>query len=583
MKKFLTILLFALMMFNFQAQAQTLQAKVNRTDVPQGEVIMLSLEYKGKNTGKEPELSVLNQNFNIFSVAQASQRSYNNGETSESKLWHVGLMPKSAGKTLIPAIRLGNILSQEIEVNVIPLTDYKPEQVEEGEELPRYAIEATVDNKNPYVQQEINLSIIIYDAGGLQGGVPQFSDDGKNDWNIMALGEPELESKVINGNSVRLIKFNYALFPQKSGDLVIPSAQFGGYYLTGGKGANDPIQMLLNNQFGNIGLSFSGLSTANRNPVLLSTKPINVKVKPSINNQKWWLPAEKVELYSEWQPSPPVFKVGEAVSRNIYLKAVGVSDKQLPKLDWGQTENIKQYPEKPIAENKIENGQVASIQKTTNVYIPSQAGKAIIPEIKVDWFNVKTGKTETTKLPAMEIMVNSGNLSSNNLVNNIAAPEKMVEKTTSQPKQTIKGIKPRNNYWLYGGIVLAFALGMLLSYLMFKKNKNQPSPQSEANKQNFGAVIVKSAQQKNLKALRDNLVWWARENYKNPRITNLKEVAKAAEDDEFSEALEKLSQALYAPKAEKWDEEKLLNSFKKLNKFRHPNRAATSPLPKLYK
>ena len=88
---------------------------------------------------------------------------------------------------------------------------------------------------------------------------------------------------------------------------------------------------------------------ATRNPVVLNTKPIEVNVRPipPANNGNWWLPAESVKLYAEWSPQRPVFKVGEAVSRTVYLKAVGVVENQLPDIKFRDVAGLKQYPEKP--------------------------------------------------------------------------------------------------------------------------------------------------------------------------------------------------------------------------------------------
>lgn len=152
---------------------------------------------------------------------------------------------------------------------------------------------------------------------------------------------------------------------------------------------------------------------ATRNPVVLNTKQIEVNVRPipPANNGNWWLPAESVKLYAEWSPQRPVFKVGEAVSRTVYLKAVGVVENQLPDIKFRDVAGLKQYPEKPVAQNAVENGQVVAVKKNANVYIPDKAGNIAVPEISVDWFNVRTGRMERAVLPAANIQVQPGNVS----------------------------------------------------------------------------------------------------------------------------------------------------------------------------
>ena len=83
--------------------------------------------------------------------------------------WKVQLMPKSSGKVTIPALALGSLKSQPLSVDVLAAS---PENIKkqnaQAANAPRYAVEAEIDNKNPFVQQEVNLTLKIYDTGGLQ-------------------------------------------------------------------------------------------------------------------------------------------------------------------------------------------------------------------------------------------------------------------------------------------------------------------------------------------------------------------------------------------------------------------------------
>ena len=106
-----------------------------------------------------------------------------------------------------------------------------------------------------------------------------------------------------------------------------------------------------------------------------------VKPIPAGNGNKWWLPAENVELYAEWDPARPVFKEGEAVTRNIYLKAQGVIENQLPNITFSESAKLKQYPEKPATETVVDKGHIVSVKKIANVYIPNGSGEAVIPAV----------------------------------------------------------------------------------------------------------------------------------------------------------------------------------------------------------
>ena len=314
MRKIISILVFGIF-FCAEAFAQTLVAKTSRTDLPEGEAFLLTLDYDGSDASV-PELGVLDKDFTIYSVTNSYQTNIVNGQVSQQRQWQIGLVPKGVAGTAVtvPPIKLGNIQSNPVQLRILDAQNLAhPDNsdnpgYQEPQRGPRFAVKGDVDDKNPYVQQQINYTLTLYDAGGLQGGEPEFIDDGSNSWLIRSLGEPEINSKVVNGRSLREIKFRYAMFPQKSGRLKTPVIRFNGYYLTQGGRGSDPFEEIFGGSLFDAGVGF-GSMFATRNPVVLNTKPIEVNVRPipPANNGNWWLPAESVKLYAEWNPQRPVF------------------------------------------------------------------------------------------------------------------------------------------------------------------------------------------------------------------------------------------------------------------------------------
>lgn len=231
------------------AWAQTFNAAVNRTEVPQGETFVLTLELADGSDSGNPDLSVLDKDFIVYSVGNAFSYNYINGVASKSRQWQIALMPKNSGKITVPSIKLGNLETQPITLNVIPASAAATEasagtggyQAPQQMNRPKFSMTAEIGNPNPYVQQQVDYTLKIYDTGGLQGDMPQFIEDGSNNWIIRSLGEPIVGSKIVNGRSLREITFRYALFPQKSGVLPTPEVRFNGYYLTRSRGMNDPL------------------------------------------------------------------------------------------------------------------------------------------------------------------------------------------------------------------------------------------------------------------------------------------------------------------------------------------------------
>lgn len=576
MRKFIIGLLLTII-WSANIQAQEFLATVNRNPVPEGETLVLTLELKDVDTNSSPDLSALSKDFTIMSVSNGYRTNIINGDVSKSRQWSLVMIPNHSGEIVIPAMELAGYKTQPINLKVMaagsePVSDLAKAQA--NAEAPRFKMSGSIDNDNPYVQQQVTYKLKIYDAGGLQGDAPIFLSNG-DEWVIKSLGEPEISTQIINGQSLREITFTYALFPQKSGKLVVPAVQFNGYYLTKSKRI-DPFARFFgdDDMFGGFGLNDI---FARKNPIMLTAKPISIEVKPAAINDGWWLPSSKVELSAEFEKSHPQFTVGEPIGRTIYLKAYGVMDNQLPELKFANIDGVKQYPEKPITEMGIENNQIVAKAQIGNVYIPSQSGEIDLPEIKVNWFNTKTNSLETAVLPAYKAVVFQGNAP---VV--VQQPQPSVPTTASaepQPTAPIQEINQIDNNLIIWMLLGAFLGGMILAWLIFKLVSHHTIKSS-----NHYHWVISSAQSADVHKLRDELVEWGKEKYPSAGITNLQDLADVLNDEEFSIQLDKIREFLYAGSDAPWDGTTFIRIFKKAASHKVKCQAGEEgTLPKLYK
>lgn len=566
MKKLFLILGLCFLIFG-NAAAQTFEAKVNRSSLPEGETFLLTVELEGATSNKTPDFEALNDDFTIYSVANAYRTNIINGNVSTSQQWNLVLMPNKSGRLTIPAIGLENYKTQPLTINVGD-AGTSAKTTTQSENRPKYTIAAEVDNKKPYVQQQINYTLILQDSGGLQGEEPTFQATNDNDWIIKSLGAPEISTQNINGANVREIKFHYALFPQRSGQLEIPAVRFNGYYLSGER-RTDPFANLFNDDMFIGGFGMADVF-ATRTPVILAAKPIKINVLPAAkeNGEHWWLPAENVKLYAEFKPEQPKFAVGEAISRNIYLQATGVIDSQLPELKFASASGVKQYPEKPQTAMSVDKGKIIALEKVANVYIPTEAGKITLPEISVNWFNVKSGKMEKAILPAMTVAV----------AGESTKPEPQTTMPNKQPIAPKTEVTAQNNS-LSLQLGIAFALGVLLCLLIISLGKLLV----KLRRHDYVRIISHAAKTGDIYAVRDNLLAWANNRFAGRRILSLQDIDATVGDKEFRCELDKLSEALYSKNGQDWNGSLFLRVFKRICKQKKGLSNNYEPLPKLYK
>ena len=571
MKNLLLIFTFVLM-FAIRSEAADLQASVNNNQIPYGEAFVLTISDNTAKSDAQPDLSVLQRDFTIYSTSSSLQSSYSNGVSKQKKEWHITLLPHREGKITIPAINVGNYATNSLEIEILPsgsITAKKNTLSKQQTNEDTFAAELSVNDKNPYVQQEVNAVLTIYDNRGLQiKQEPTFNNN--DDWIIKLVGQPE----IIERGNARLIKFFYAMFPQKSGTLQIPSAEIDGVYFDMDNPQN------VNNDFFGFRINLGGMFGVEK-PVKLHTEsfPIEVKSAPKEYGDEWWLPAQKIVLSAKWSDNKKEFKVDETAAREITIAAAGITETQLPELNFAENSAWKQYPEAPETSSTIDGNNVISQATYRIVYIPQQSGKMILPAIKVKWFDVKNGKIAYATIPE-EIIIVQGNKKSDEIIT-----EAITEKASALPDISGKNKTAANDVsktqsedksvWLY--ILVAFVAGLLFSYIAFGK-KNKQTVQEK----NVGLHEISSAIRKNdYRSLRDALLRWGKENITSKRLNNLQDLADFLQYPDFSNEMEKLNSIIYAGKTTELNYEIIVNTLKKYKK--NKDNIKDDPLPKLYK
>ena len=381
-------------------------------------------------------------------------------------------------------------------------------------------------------------------------------------------------------NGEKITKFFYALAPLKSGRLELPRAVIDGFYTVYDNTSQRP------QSFGDSFMQFFDMNITNfmgvQKPVLFRSDIETVNVKPIPENYagKQWVPALILLATSEWEDKNPKFKVGETVARYITIVASGLSENRLPDIELLENPDWKQYPDKPQYSSAVHDGKFVSQETVRVVYIPQKSGKMVLPEIRIPWFNVKTGKTEYAVVESQEIDV-----APNAAYENISLPEKE-QAVRSEPKEQpkVKAAKKKNNSQndnklvVFVAAIIAFISGLIVSFLLFgrKQKSNKKITESDNLKS-----IRQALDKKDYREVRDSLLQWGQNVFLHERINNLQDLVNMMEDDEFASQCEILNSLLYSHTDKTLDEKVIINALK--NAGRKKTRKTDTPLPNLYK
>ncbi len=535
MKKLIFI---ASILFSFNAFAQNITASVNKTKIGFNDPLILTISIQNQ-TGDSPILKPLEKDFEIVATKNLFNSQIINGVASQKLQYILTLRPKKEGKLTIPSLVVGADITNPINIEVT-----SGSQVATTPNAPELSFEGIVEKTSAYVQEEINFSVVLTDDGNTELTEPRFADT--KDFIIKSLGDPEIKAIVKNNQNMRQITFDFALFAQKSGLLTIPSFEVQGFAIE---------QIDMKDPFA------FGIFASKKRPLSLRTTPQNINILPAPKNwdSKWWLPAQDIELKSEFITTD--FEINSPIKRNIIIQSKGVLETQLPDIIFKNKEGIKQYPGQSQSVMSAQNKEIIATKEIMHTYIPTQNGEIILPAIEIEWFDVNNNQIKKASLKEEAIFV-KGSPNKQEIIKEDPATKNIAKENNIPAK---KAYQKEKNTSLYLIIIASFGFGLVAGFLLNRYNK----------KTNYKKLVTSS---KTPKELETNLILWAQKKYKN--ILNLKDIANQIDEEEFKILIEKLSNNLYNNQTD-FNIKEFIKSFKKIaNKKEAIKQQAT--LPNLY-
>jgi len=326
----------------------------------------------------ELDASSLTQDFDV--VGRSSSRelsSINNSQPTSVVTWALELIPRDSGVFTVPAVMVGDLSTQ---IHTLTVNDTPT-----GAQRDIF-IEASVDTQSPWVQSQVMMTLRVFQAidivdGGLD--VPSGSD-----LVVERIGEDTRSTATRDGRQYSVTERRFALFPQKSGQIVI-----------------EPITLSVSvpAQSDRVRGFFSPTRKLIRRTDSIT---LDVQSRPD-SGAAWWLPARSVQLESQWVGDVANATVDQPLTRRVTMRASGVADTQLPDISIPAIDGVSLYAEQPERAMNADSRGLLAEQVINWALIPQRAGVLEIPALSVEWFNTESGEMETAVLPAEMITVSA--------------------------------------------------------------------------------------------------------------------------------------------------------------------------------
>jgi len=368
------------------AQAATVTAKLDRSSAVVGETVTLVLETSDTNQSLDADFSVLQKDFDVLNRRSETQMSFVNGTQTASVRLVITLEPKREGELLIPALRFPGAASNPLTLKVVAAPALAP-----GAAEPVF-IEVTVQpEEGPYyVLSQISLMVrIFYQANLTEAAINPPAPDQAT---VRLLDEVPYQSDR-NGERYRVLERRYAIFPERSGTLVIPAMQLSGRLI------ERPSDRLWQ-------------PTVRGRRVQVESEPLilDISPRPASFTGDFWLPARRITLSQQISDNEKT-RVGEPVTRTVIVDAVGLEENMLEEPVWPEIPETRIYPDQPQGISRDDGEWVLGHKEFRYAIVPEQPGELVLPEIRLEWWDTVTHKQRTAVLPEHRVNVLPSELS----------------------------------------------------------------------------------------------------------------------------------------------------------------------------
>lgn len=551
------ILLVVALFISGGASAATIKVDVDRNPVEVNESFSINFTANEAVDG-QPDFRPLEENFKIINRNQSSSIQIINGRMNRQTQWSLYVMPKRTGKLWIPSIAFGDDQSPRLQITV---NSAKAQPADKGKSI--LYLESEVDKKTVYVQAQLVYTVRIYQAVNLLNASLSELSLSDSDAIVEKIDDDKSYNKRINGRRFKVFEKRYIIFPQKSGTLTINPAELEAQYVDDRRALRTRV---------------------------LQADPINIQVKPkpivqTVHNNAW-LPASRMQIKEEWPQDPPVFKVGEPVTRTITIVADGLPSAQLPEINMGQMKDMKQYPDQPKKEDKKLNTGVIGMRQEKIALIPTKTGNYVVPPIEIPWWNTDKDRLEYLRLPKREITVKPGTQTAQQNQGQAPEPETPPSIAAKESPQTAsKDLQPSeapavaqidgiSEIWKW--ISLLAIAGWLVTGIAWWRSRSHsqaiiasskiPQRLLSMNDKQFAGMLKTACEQNDAQAAKNALLGWGKALWPQQSPGSLNELSRITGGTLGAQLL-MLNTHLYSNKTASWDSTHLWQAFNRFKKL----------------
>jgi hypothetical protein len=327
----------------------------------------------------------------------------------------------------------------------------------------------------------------------------------------------------IDGQTWLIIRYPLALYPQKAGQLEIPSIAVR-FSTTAG--------------FGSPSIPFE-----------FQTKPLALTIKspPGVKEGDLLITTRSFKLDYQWQPESGTAQTGDAFTLTVKRRANDISAMLLPPLPVFRAEGLAAYPQAPEVNDKTNRGDLTGERTDTIIWVVEKPGAYDIPGIRFQWWDPDSHELKQQIIPGLKLDI-------------LPSPADKVAADASD----VTG--QSDNYYLWLLVAVFMAITAAFLYLRFRRKA--PGQAVDTEKSTF-ATLQKACKSNHIGQTHSALHAWIAQSSPalapNLRPVTLSEFAWACDDTQLAAEFEQLQEALISTDSN-WQGSELLNSLLRIRR-----------------
>ena len=532
----------SLLSVNTLAQQPGIETRLDQTEITRGETVTLQIRVYGQQGGVQIDLEPLRERFEIVNTRSASHlRSVNNRIESWTDYMLV-LFPRELGEQQIPPLTVGSQITQAFTIMV---NEPEATGLAAGNDV---YLETILSKNTIYVQEQLLFTIRLhYTIAGIRN--PNFTEVEPENAVVQMLGAPHQYEQLVDGVRYGVYEKNYVIFPQRSGELVIPDIVFRGELTDGSS----------NFVFRN----------PNMRPVTAFAEGYTVQVRErpaAFPADSTWLPAADIQISETWNRDLTRLNPGDSAERTITVIANGLDGAALPPLGRPDIDRMNVYPEQPVIERMVIDGNIVGTRIEKYTLVATEAGDVVIPEVNLPWWDVNASQLRTAVIPASYIQVTpTGGAvpGDENAAGSVATgnnPGSLMQNPASDELMSAA----RTPAWILNLMALSIVLILAIMWWLWRRRQNlllanaapvivraaaYEKDVADGQERHSFADLESSINKATPQQIRTQLIAWGRQYFADPGLYNLDDLAERLQQPDLRDLCHQLQSALYGQEA----------------------------------